>query len=95
MTMNDRRRALACGGLALIWATGCADPCVDDGLSQEPQPTCPTLDGGDTTDSGPEPTTTTADETTEPPSCDNGIQDGDETDVDCGGATCGACLSAP
>jgi hypothetical protein len=27
----------------------------------------------------------------EPPACDDGIQDGDESDIDCGGLTCAAC----
>jgi Thrombospondin C-terminal region len=92
MTMNDRRRILTGGALTLAWATGCADPCVDDGLSQVGQSDCPSLTGEDVTDSGPEPTTTTtADETAEPPSCDNGIEDGDETDVDCGGSCADKC----
>lgn len=86
--MNDRRRILACGSLVLLWASGCAEPCVDDGLIQEPNAECPGLGGDDATD-GPEPTTTEEDPA---PSCENGIQDGDETDVDCGGScgdTCG------
>jgi len=87
MTLHERRLISSCGSLALVWATGCADPCIDDGLSQENPSMCPGASGSDTTD-GPEPTTTdpTADETSDPPSCDNGIQDGDETDVDCGGS---------
>jgi hypothetical protein len=90
--MNDRRRILACGSLVLVWASGCADPCVDDGLVQEGQSNCPGFTGDDATD-GPLPTTDdTADDTAGPPSCNNGIEDGDETDVDCGGscdADCG------
>jgi len=95
MSMSDRRLISMGGVLMLGWATGCADPCVDDGLSQEPQPGCPVFgadtDGTTTTD---DPTTTSADSTGPGPgpSCDNGVQDGDETDVDCGGScgnTCG------
>lgn len=36
----------------------------------------------------------TVDETAEPSGCDNGIQDGDETDVDCGGS-CRNCNGEP
>jgi len=60
-----------------------------------PDPTTMTSAGPDTT----QPTTDTT-ETTETtdttdtqndPSCDDGLQNQDETDVDCGGATCEAC----
>ena len=92
MTMNVHDRRILCGAsLTLWWATGCADPCVDDGLSQEPGGNCPVFSGDGTTD-GPDPTTTADDETgPELPSCDNGIQDGDETDVDCGGSCADQC----
>jgi hypothetical protein len=40
-------------------------------------------------DAGP----TTTSETSRGPSCANGLRDGDETDVDCGGATCPACAN--
>ncbi|MEM9452906.1 MAG: hypothetical protein AAGF11_01920 [Myxococcota bacterium] len=84
--MNNRRATILWGGSAMLaWATGCADPCVDDGLSQEPQPGCPIVTEGGSTDAT-DPTTTSADGTAEPPGCNNGIQDGDETDVDCGGS---------
>lgn len=79
--------------VVLSLAAGCAEPCLDDGLSQDGK-SCPGADAGGSTDA-PEPTTTTApppEETSEPPGCTNGIQDGDETDVDCGGScgnTCG------
>jgi Thrombospondin C-terminal region len=89
MNMNDQRRILACSSLVLVWTSGCADPCVDDGLIQDPNaPGCPGLSDNDATD-GPEPTTTTDDDDSGPePSCFNGTEDGDETDVDCGGS-CG------
>jgi hypothetical protein len=82
----------AIGWMAL---EGCADPCVDDGLQQDGKdPACPGLLSLDDT-AGDESTTTEMpiDSTGPgPASCDNGIQDGDETDIDCGGScedTCG------
>jgi hypothetical protein len=87
MTMNDRRRILACGSLALVWASGCSDPCVDDGLLQEGQADCPGISADDT--DGPDPSSSTTNDTVDETAgggCDNGIQDGDETDVDCGGS---------
>jgi len=91
---HDRRRLLYGASLTLLWMGGCADPCVDDGLSQEPEGVCPMFTGGTT--EGPDPTTssttTTADDTgPDEPSCDNGILDGDETDVDCGGSCSDQC----
>ncbi|MEM9458710.1 MAG: hypothetical protein AAGF11_31325 [Myxococcota bacterium] len=101
MTIRQRRWILPSGALTMLWAAGCADPCVDDGLSQDPQPGCPVATGDDstagadpsTTDDPPSPTTTTGpstatagDETGPDEGCSNGIQDGDETDVDCGGS---------
>lgn len=52
-----------------------------------PEP-APIDDGTDT--EGPDLTTTGGDETAGV-SCGNGVRDGDETDVDCGGPTCDAC----
>lgn len=87
MTTHDRRRILGCGALALAWTTGCADPCIDDGLGQQGDDgtNCPSLDSDDATN-GSDPSEDSADETAEPPDCGNGFQDGDETDVDCGGS---------
>jgi hypothetical protein len=91
--MNDRRMLVACGSLVVVWASGCAEPCVDDGLIQDPEAAgCPGIDGGDTDE--PDPSTTTDDDVDvsgPEPSCDNGIEDGDETDVDCGGACADQC----
>jgi len=93
MTMSERRLLSSCGALAFSLAAGCAEPCLDDGLDQASPTNCSGADGGGTTDE-PEPTTTTmlpVDETAEPSGCDNGIQDGDETDVDCGGSCADRC----
>jgi hypothetical protein len=38
-------------------------------------------------------TTSTTTTTAPPPACDNGLQDGTETDIDCGGATCPGCAN--
>jgi hypothetical protein len=87
MITHDRRLLLGSGALALAWATGCADPCIDDGLGQQGDDgtNCPSLVSDDATD-GQDPSSDSADETAEPPDCGNGFQDGDETDVDCGGS---------
>ncbi len=63
----------------------CADPCLDDGLGQDRDESCPAIDSASQTDSD-----TDATETGDDGTCANGIADGDETDVDCGGPTCGA-----
>ena len=87
----------------LVWATGCADPCADDGLLQEDQSgNCPAF-GETDSDSGESDTTSTT-STTEAStsttsdgtdsaggSCSDGMQNGDETDVDCGGSACEPC----
>lgn len=91
MSMHNRLLLLSCGSLALGWTTGCADPCVDDGLSQDNPTNCPSAGAGDATDGPASTSGMTADETADPPSCDNGIQDGDETDVDCGGSCANKC----
>ncbi|MEX1365069.1 MAG: hypothetical protein AB1Z98_18210 [Nannocystaceae bacterium] len=92
MITIERRSSRAAAAMALCWATaGCADPCVDDGLLQAPEGNCPAI-SGDGTDGTTEPTTTEPTGDTVGPDCNNGIQDGDETDVDCGGScgdTCG------
>lgn len=66
-------------------ATG--NPTSGDPTSGDPTTGNPTEDPTDDTD--PSETDTTDDDSTStgppPPSCDNGVQDDDETDVDCGG----------
>ena len=108
---------------------GCADPCVDDGLSQKSCPTAQDQSGtADTVAEGQEAESGSgsageaeAGETMNgsgdgdgdasgdgdgdasgdgdgdgdgdlPPTCFNGVQDGDETDVDCGGMCQNTCL---
>jgi hypothetical protein len=75
--------------LAALGVGACADPCLDDGLGQDQnEGDCPAVTGGGTeTDS--ETVTASITDTDGPDHCDNGVQDGDETDVDCGGS-CGA-----
>ncbi len=85
--MNERSRSACYGALTLAWIGGCADPCVDDGLSQKGDSVCPVAAGG--TQGGGSATT---DETTSAPDgCNNGAKDGDETDVDCGGSCMDQC----
>jgi hypothetical protein len=73
-------------GIASVLGLGaCADPCLDDGLLQDQQDgDCPTLVSGtgDATDSA----TDTESATDGAGDCGNGVKDGDETDVDCGGS---------
>ncbi|MEM9460340.1 MAG: hypothetical protein AAGF11_39580 [Myxococcota bacterium] len=49
MNTHQRRWILSSGALALLWTTGCADPCVDDGLAQDPE-ACLDMAAGSTTD---------------------------------------------
>ncbi|HET6584556.1 MAG TPA: hypothetical protein VFG69_13935 [Nannocystaceae bacterium] len=76
----------------LTWlaAQGCAEPCVDDGLLQDPggSQDCPALASADESGSATESddvTVTVTETDSAGGDCNNGIQDGDETDVDCGG----------
>ncbi|MEM6292135.1 MAG: hypothetical protein AAGA54_12745 [Myxococcota bacterium] len=91
--MMTKRFALVGGGLSLLFATGCPDPCLDDGLLQDDPAGCPVATGnGDSdtenaTESDPDPTETDTSEDT----CANGVLDGDETDVDCGGSCNNLC----
>ncbi len=60
------------------------------GVSEAPAPTAPTQDGGIDTSAPPPPPPPACPEPCEP-SCTNGVEDGRESDVDCGGA-CGKCV---
>ena len=79
--LKNRTIVLGCGLLGLF-VEGCVDPCIDDGLGQEEPSDCPAITGvftgGD--ESGGEPDT-----------CINGVRDGDESDVDCGGSCPAGC----
>ena len=133
--------SLAALVLALVGfggASGCADPCTDDGLGQKSCPTGQEAGGTATEGAGTEAEggSGTAESDSQetgdgtmgtgdgdgdasgdgdgdgdgdptgdgdgdasgdgdgdpPPSCNNGMQDGDETDVDCGGSCLDTCL---
>ncbi len=84
--MTKQRLIGTTGALGLLWFTGCANPCEDDGLLQEIGANCAALSGQDGTDSDAD-----SDSDTDEASCQNAIQDGDETDVDCGGSCGNAC----
>lgn len=85
-----RKQAIrALGWLTLVVPVGCVDPCLDDGLFQDDPAGCPAEDGGGSTSGDTE--TTGVSETEGDDTCVNGMQDGDETDVDCGGSCEDAC----
>jgi len=92
--MAFRRRGVEGAGV-LVWlaAQGCADPCIDDGLLQDPgdDEDCPALasQSDSESESETETVTVTITDSDGDGDCNNGVQDGDETDVDCGG-TCEA-----
>lgn len=96
-------RWLLSGGLVATGLTGCADPCADDGLLQSEISECPADSGGGESETESDSETETESDTLETESdtldtdsdgggdCMDGMQGGDETDVDCGnscGATC-------
>ncbi|MCR9160699.1 MAG: hypothetical protein ACE37F_20695 [Nannocystaceae bacterium] len=100
MNKNAMRWVLT-SGLVATGLGGCADPCSDDGLLQDDVSECPAVTGGsdsDTETSGEtesaSDTETASDsnsDTLETDSaggadCNDGMQNGDETDVDCGGS---------
>jgi len=136
--MSNKHLTIVTSVLAsTVWLTGCADPCVDDGLIQEDNGACPgatgagtgggstgatgQMIGDDATDSDTDTdsadgsgsasasgtdtgeTESDSDSETESdsdsesdsetagPTCDDGIQNGDETDVDCGGSCPDGC----
>jgi hypothetical protein len=85
----------AVGVWAWFAAQGCAEPCVDDGLLQDPgdDQDCPALasNEGTASETESESQTETVTATEGDGNCNNGIQDGDETDVDCGGSCSADC----
>jgi hypothetical protein len=90
------KRTLGIAATAIGWMAleGCADPCADDGLQQNSQDArCPALLSGTDDTGGNESTGDIPGDSTGPgpSSCDNGIQDGDETAIDCGGSCDNAC----
>lgn len=75
-------------GAASLGLIGCADPCSDDGLLQDDASECPSVasDGASDTEIAGE--TEVAE-----PRCEDGLQNGDETDIDCGGSCPAGCGS--
>ncbi|MEM7157417.1 MAG: hypothetical protein AAF799_31515 [Myxococcota bacterium] len=84
--MNTKTLTIAAGTFGLIFLPGCANNCFDDGLLQTADAGCPVVTGGGTDDDGATAADTAADSSGGGGSCSNGVQDGDETDVDCGGS---------
>src|SRR4051812_42063235 len=82
MPVLAARRSLSiAGSIWLVAATvtasvGCSFP---EYSGFEPQPEAGALDGGKDVEAGP------------PPTCNDGVKNGEETDVDCGGKFCGRC----
>lgn len=104
MTMNTTTmRWLLSSGLIATGLTGCADPCSDDGLLQSDVSDCPVASGGGSDTEGETETVTEGQtesdsdaDTLETDSngggdCMDGMQNGDETDVDCGGSCSEKC----
>ncbi|MBL4688773.1 MAG: hypothetical protein JKY37_29560 [Nannocystaceae bacterium] len=91
MNNHNLRTVLTLAGS--VWFGGCADPCVDDGLLQkegDPETCAAKASLGGTADGTGG--TMTADPTGGGRgNCDNGVRDGDETDVDCGGSCDAKC----
>ena len=91
--MRVERAVLIWGVMAIGSSTGCADPCLDDGLGQQVDWVCPGADGGggSGTDGEDESGTNTNADGSGSGSCNDGVQNGDETDVDCGGSCADQC----
>lgn len=79
--------------------TTCTDTAGQNGICQSgicvpgPTPGTTTTPEPGTTTTTPEPGTTTTTTTVAPETCDDGILNGAETDVDCGGGTCPRCAN--
>ncbi len=88
--MNSRHLFSIGGGLLLLSASGCSTtPCLDDGFAQDDPADCP----ADSAGSSETEDATGSDDSTAGDACGNGVQDGDETDVDCGGSCSSQCGS--
>ncbi len=82
------------GWLTLFTPLGCTDPCLDDGLLQDDPANCAAnASSGSTGNENPpiDQETEGAEATDGDDACLNGVQDGDETDVDCGGSCSAGC----
>lgn len=92
-------RWILSSGLVATGLTGCADPCSDDGLLQDDVTDCAAMGSAgesDTETTGETVTASDGTDTIETDSagggdCEDGMQSGDETDVDCGGSCSEAC----
>lgn len=84
--MNTEKYLASILPLCLTGLGGCADPCFDDGLGQKDgdAASCAALASASATESQ-------GSETEPVGACDNAVQDGDETDVDCGGSCAAGC----
>ena len=83
MTKNMMKWVIGSSVAALSLATGgCASTCLDDGLLQSEASECPAANSANATTGEPETGAATDGQNA---SCDDGIRNGDETDVDCGG----------
>jgi len=93
MTQPTLRTLWTLASVALLG--GCADPCYDDGLLQKEgdEAKCAALASGTGTGgaTGGMSETATEGQSADGGACDNGVQDGDETDVDCGGSCDSKC----
>ena len=70
---------------------GCTDPCLDDGLLQDDPVDCAADGSAGSTGAENPPIGQETEATDGADACLNGVQDGDETDVDCGGSCSAAC----
>ncbi len=82
---------LGVGLVGVLGVSACADPCLDDGLGQDQEGDCPALASASDSDTDSATDTDTATATDGDGTCGNGVQDGDETDVDCGGSCADNC----
>ncbi|MGH1344818.1 MAG: hypothetical protein ACRBN8_24875, partial [Nannocystales bacterium] len=88
---NSKIKLCLVGAFAL---TGCAEPCFDDGLLQEENDleACQAMASISGSDSDTDSSTETNSESDSAGGdCNDGVQNGDETDIDCGGSCSSQC----
>ncbi len=91
MSMKRRTLGISVGVLGSLAAVSCADPCLDDGLGQDPgSGNCPVVTGTQT-DSATGDSDGMTDSETAGGACMDGERNGDETDIDCGGSCPAGC----
>ncbi|MBX7082571.1 MAG: hypothetical protein K1X88_25425 [Nannocystaceae bacterium] len=86
-------RIHAAGVLGVMALASCADPCLDDGLLQDQNGgNCPMVSGSATdTATGETESASATDSDSAGDACNDGVRNGDETDVDCGGSCPAGC----